>query len=145
MLRTTLARTTATATARIASRAPPQPHFVRAFTVSALCRKDPGEGIGKKQPVGGDNPVSARVKGVASGLKSAVDGAIGIGQAATGVRSPSRSPTGEKQADKREQEQSNLGAEKKHAGPDTRDALHAEQDKGKKEGLAHKGKQQANI
>ncbi|BGP42679.1 hypothetical protein JCM10449v2_006691 [Rhodotorula kratochvilovae] len=111
MLRTTLARTTATATARIASRAPPQPHFVRAFT---------------KQPVGGDNPVSARVKGVASGLKSAVDGAIGIGQAATG-------------------EQSNLGAEKKHAGPDTRDALHAEQDKGKKEGLAHKGKQQANI
>ncbi|GAA6050371.1 hypothetical protein JCM3770_004005 [Rhodotorula araucariae] len=119
-------RTTATAAARTSRRTPPQPHFVRAFAATALSRKDPGEGVGKKEPVGGDNPVSARAKGVASGLKSAVEGAIGIGQAATG-------------------EQSSLGAGKKHPGPDTRDSLHALKDKGKEEGLAHKGKQQGAI
>ena len=42
-------------------------------------------------------------------------------------------------------EQSTFGREEKHPGPDTRNVHKKEQDLGKKEGLAHKGKQQGAI
>ena len=39
--------------------------------------------------------MSARAKGVAKAAKTAVDGAIGVGQAATGVRPPLSLPLGQ--------------------------------------------------
>ncbi|GAA5948418.1 hypothetical protein JCM3775_003937 [Rhodotorula graminis] len=126
MLGTTLARTTARAcapAARLRPAAPP-PHLSRAFAASALVRKDPGEGVKGTETVGEENPVSARAKGVAKAAKTAVDGAIGVGQAATG---------------------SSLGTDKKHPGPDSRTHIEAEEEKGRKEGLAHKGEQQGAI
>lgn len=98
--------------------------------------------------------MSARAKGVAKAAKTAVDGAIGMGQAATGVRpslpSPLHSPlslvqSGGRRADNRAQEQSSLGTDQKHPGPDSRTHIEAEEEKGRKEGLAHKGEQQGAI
>ncbi|GAA5836608.1 hypothetical protein JCM9279_000443 [Rhodotorula babjevae] len=128
MLFTTLARTTVRAAAPAARlrTAPRAPHLCRAFAASALVRKDPGEGVKGTEKVGEENPVSARAKGVANAAKTAVDGAIGMGQAATG-------------------EQSSLGTDKKHPGPDSRTHIEAEEEKGRKEGLAHKGEQQGAI
>jgi len=48
-------------------------------------------------------------------------------------------------ADNRAQEQSSLGTDKKHPGPDSRTHIEAEEEKGRKEGLAHKGEQQGAI
>ncbi|GEM12316.1 hypothetical protein Rt10032_c20g6333 [Rhodotorula toruloides] len=103
-----------------------QPHLValRSLSSSSKCS---GEGMGKKESVGGSNPVTARAHGVKQAAKSVADGATGVAQKATG------------------DEQSNLGADEKVPGPDTRDALQAEEDKGKKHGLAHKGEQQGSI
>lgn len=42
-------------------------------------------------------------------------------------------------------EQSTFGREEKHPGPDPRNVHEQEQDKGRKAGLAHKGKQQGAI
>ncbi|GAA5988794.1 hypothetical protein JCM10908_006174 [Rhodotorula pacifica] len=86
-----------------------------------------GEGMGESKPVGGDNPLSARASGVKKAAKSVAEGVEGIAQKATG------------------DEQSNLGREEKHPGPDPRNLHEIEQDKGRKEGLAHKGEQQGAV
>ncbi|GAA5953753.1 hypothetical protein JCM8115_004141 [Rhodotorula mucilaginosa] len=86
-----------------------------------------GEGVGETKPVGGENPVSARASGVKKAAKSVADGVEGIAQKATG------------------DEQSTFGRQEKHPGPDTRNVHEQEQDLGKKEGLAHKGKQQGAV
>ncbi|GAA5865593.1 hypothetical protein JCM3774_002061 [Rhodotorula dairenensis] len=87
----------------------------------------PGEGVGESKPVGGDNPVSARASGVKKAAKSVADGVEGLAQKATGG------------------EQSNFGREEKHPGPDSRNVHEKEQELGRKEGLAHKGKQQGAV
>ncbi|GAA6002960.1 uncharacterized protein JCM10292_000267 [Rhodotorula paludigena] len=99
------------------------PHF-RAISSSLALRKDPGEGVGEKKAVGGDNPVSARAKGVAKGVKGVAEGVTGVAQEVTG---------------------SNLGTSKKVPGADSRDVQNQARDQGMKEGLAHKGKQQGAI
>ncbi|GJN93630.1 hypothetical protein Rhopal_006687-T1 [Rhodotorula paludigena] len=102
------------------------PHF-RAISSSLAQRKDPGEGVGEKKAVGGDNPVSARAKGVAKGVKGVAEGVTGIAQEVTG------------------ESQSNLGTSKKVPGADSRDVHKQARDQGMKEGLAHKGEQQGAI
>uniref|UniRef100_A0A0K3CEX6 Uncharacterized protein n=1 Tax=Rhodotorula toruloides TaxID=5286 RepID=A0A0K3CEX6_RHOTO len=117
----------------LASSSSTQPHLISLRTLASSSRCS-GEGMGKKESVGGSNPVTARAQGVKHAAKSVAEGATGVAQKATGVRS---SP--------RQDEQSNLGTDEKIPGPDTRDALQAEEDKGKKHGLAHKGEQQGAI
>ncbi|BGP34615.1 hypothetical protein JCM10296v2_006437 [Rhodotorula toruloides] len=110
----------------LASSSSTQPHLVSLRTLASSTRCN-GEGMGKKESVGGSNPVTARAQGVKQAAKSVAEGATGVAQKATG------------------DEQSNLGTDEKIPGPDTRDALQAEEDKGKKHGLAHKGEQQGAI
>ncbi|GAA6033045.1 hypothetical protein JCM8097_000116 [Rhodosporidiobolus ruineniae] len=94
----------------------------RGIATTSVWREDPGEGVGEKKPVGGDNPISARLKGVGKAAKSVAEGTAGIAEKAVGEENPTH-----------------------HAGPDARDVQHQEQDKGKKAGLAHKGEQQGAI
>ncbi|GAA5821691.1 hypothetical protein JCM11251_000974 [Rhodosporidiobolus azoricus] len=102
------------------------PHFaaVRGIASSAVVRKDPGEGMGKKESIGGDNPISARAKGVGKAAKGVAEGVAGAAEAAVGVPEKDR---------------------KNHAGFDSRNVHEQEQDKGKREGLAHKGEQQGAV
>ncbi|BGO94450.1 hypothetical protein NBRC10512_001138 [Rhodotorula toruloides] len=150
----------------LASSSSTQPHLISLRT-RASSTKCSGEGMGKKESVGGSNPVTARAHGVKQAAKSVAEGATGVAQKATGVRSPPHlvhtmlaltaflspllslvhptRPRRNRPSDRGQDEQSNLGTDEKIPGPDTRDALQAEQDKGKKHGLAHKGEQQGAI
>ncbi|BGP26946.1 hypothetical protein JCM10295v2_005908 [Rhodotorula toruloides] len=125
-----------------------QPHLValRSLSSSSKCS---GEGMGKKESVGGSNPVTAQGDWRAFSLLLFV-----VQARPDGVSSPFPSPappptrldlTATTTFRSRQDEQSNLGADEKVPGPDTRDALQAEEDKGKKHGLAHKGEQQGSI
>ncbi|GAA5874054.1 hypothetical protein JCM8547_004816 [Rhodosporidiobolus lusitaniae] len=126
MLRTTIART-----ARATFAAPPSfsrlaaPLAARTMATSA-CRMSEGEGIGKKEPIRGTDPISARAKGVGKAVKGVAEGMAGLGEKAVG-----------KDADRDDSAH--------QAGADSRDVLHQEIDKGKKKGLAKKGEEQGAL
>ncbi|GAA5918317.1 hypothetical protein JCM6882_008211 [Rhodosporidiobolus microsporus] len=122
LLRTTTRRCTAALLTSASASAPPHFAAVRALSSSSRWQKDPGEGVGKKESIGGDDPVSARAKGVGKAAKSVAEGVAGAAEAAV-------------PKEKR----------KHHAGPDSRDVQQQEKDKGKAEGLAKKGEEQGSL
>ncbi|GAA6010880.1 hypothetical protein JCM10207_003973 [Rhodosporidiobolus poonsookiae] len=106
--------------------APQAPLAFRGFATSMGMRKSVGEGVGEKKSIGGDNPVSARLKGVGKAAKGVAEGAAGAAEAAAGEQVPS---------DKRQHV----------AGADSRDVQQQAKDEGKKEGLAKGHGQQGSI